>query len=263
MITKERLLALPELNLAGKVEQMTDMQFGYYVTSLNTFIDRIPSIADDMKSTLSTKAYSALSIQLKNAGNTLDKLHANNLAGQCRKLMGKIDNPGPAGVDHDETEAAVENLIQNISALSIEIQMSGHKPKPKSSAAGAAPAPVRRSNRPLILAVDNAIMFLNTLKKMLKDAPYEVHSLTSCDEALDYLQSNKPDMFLLDIEMPDMDGYELASRIKSSGQKAPIIFITANSAREYVDKAVDVGAVGLLMKPLRVNQLLEKIKEFI
>ena len=119
-----------------------------------------------------------------------------------------------------------------------------------------------RINKTSILAVDNAVMFLNTLKKLLQDHPYEVNTTTSCAGALEYLQVNRVDVILLDIEMPEMDGYELARRIKQSGQKAPIIFITANSAREYVDKAVAVGAVGLLMKPLRINQLLAKLKEF-
>jgi len=60
-----------------------------------------------------------------------------------------------------------------------------------------------------------------------------------------------------------MDGYELARRIKATGNSAPIVFITANSAREYVDKAINVGAVGLLMKPVRGHTLLAKVKEFI
>jgi response regulator of citrate/malate metabolism len=47
------------------------------------------------------------------------------------------------------------------------------------------------------------------------------------------------------------------------GQSSPIVFITANSAREYVDKALAVGAVGLLMKPIRANTLTAKIQEFI
>jgi len=106
-------------------------------------------------------------------------------------------------------------------------------------------------------------MFLNTLQKLLQDQPYDLEVTTSCSDALRYLQTNRPDVILLDIEMPEMDGYELATRIKREGNKAPIIFITANSAREYVDKAVQVGAAGLLMKPLRVNQLLAKLKELL
>jgi len=118
-----------------------------------------------------------------------------------------------------------------------------------------------RMNGPLILAVDNAVMFLSTLKRMLEDEPYELQCETSAEEALRFLESNRVDLIFLDIEMPDMDGYELARIIKRNGHSAPILFITANSDKEYLDKALEAGAAGLLVKPLRRNQLMEKLKE--
>jgi len=274
MITKERLLAIPDLNIAGKIERMSDMQFTAYVNSLNSFVDGIPTLSANMRSTLSSKAYSALALQLKNACTTLTKFHADKLVAQCNKHISTLSNAKEGSADHEAIEAFIEDFILSISALSIEIQMGTHRSSgtvstytpsaPRASAPVSTPAPSRPSGGyPSILAVDNAVMFLNTLKKMLSDAPYDLHCMTSCHEALQYLNNHRPDMFLLDIEMPEMDGYELARRIKSSGQRAPIIFITANSDRKYVDQAVEVGAAGLLMKPLRISQLLARIKEFI
>jgi CheY-like chemotaxis protein len=75
------------------------------------------------------------------------------------------------------------------------------------------------------------------------------------------LSRKKPDLILLDIEMPGMNGYELAHRLRVGGSDAPIIFVTANSAREYVNRAVEAGAAALLMKPLRSSQLLAKLRE--
>ena len=115
---------------------------------------------------------------------------------------------------------------------------------------------------PLILAVDNAVMFLSTLKRILEDEPYELHCETKAQDALTFLKSNRPDLILLDIEMPYMDGYELARTIKRSGVTAPILFISANSDKEYLDKALEAGAQGLLLKPLRRSQLMEKLKEY-
>ena len=116
---------------------------------------------------------------------------------------------------------------------------------------------------PLILAIDNAVMFLSTLKRILEDEPYELHCVSSAEDALSFLESNRPGIILMDVEMPDMDGYELARRIKRSGETAPILFITANSEKEYYDKAIEAGAAGLLLKPLRRNQLMEKLKELL
>jgi len=117
-----------------------------------------------------------------------------------------------------------------------------------------------KKEKPLILAVDNALMYLNTLKKLLRDTPYELFCTTSCEEALTYAKNNSVDLFLLDVEMTEMDGYELARKLRQSGLRAPILFVSANSEKEFLDRALKEGAAGLLVKPLRVNQLLEKIE---
>ncbi|MDR2532475.1 MAG: response regulator [Oscillospiraceae bacterium] len=294
MFTKESLLTIPELKLGSKLSSMSESQFGAYINDLNAFIDGFPALTDRMRQTLNASSYNLLAVSLMDTAEMLDKIYATDIAKDARNKAGALKANGDA-VDHDATEAYVERFILNVSSLSIDIQMAAHKkpvaaaPAPKRSVptiftAGLdkspAPAPPdsagakTKSGAPMIftagssqstaiLAVDNAIMFLNTLKKLLKDSPYDVHCATSGTEALEYIQTNRPGLFLLDIEMPDMDGYELARRIKSYGHTAPIIFVTANSARMYVDKAIAVGASGLLMKPLRANQLLAKLKEFI
>ena len=114
-----------------------------------------------------------------------------------------------------------------------------------------------------ILAVDNAEMFLNSLKRYLADTPYDLHCVTSGRDALKFLDDEKPDLILMDVEMPEMNGYEIARQIKQRGIRTPIVFITANSEQEDMDKAIQAGAASVLTKPFRTNQLLDKIKQFI
>jgi CheY-like chemotaxis protein len=106
-------------------------------------------------------------------------------------------------------------------------------------------------------------MFLSTLKRLLQDEPYELHCESTDKTVLEYLKKNRPDLFLLDIEMPGMGGYELAKQIKDMGQSAPIIFISANSDQEYIDNAKKAGAADMLIKPLRRAQLMETIMKYI
>ena len=279
MIDKNSYLRIPALNLSGKIESMTDAAFEAYVRNVNSFIDQFPSLASKTTAALDARDYGNVKKNLTDISLTLINLNAEDLASECRRISGKLGGI----VDHDAVEAALENFIQNVSTLSIDVQMamrgsSAGSPvtPPAQQRAPVMPKEVyqeprptmpvmaRPGSRPLILAVDNAIMFLNTLKRLLQDAPYDVQCVSSGEQALQFLRDKPcPDLFLLDIEMPGMDGYELARRIKSSGIRAPIIFITANSERKYVEKAIEVGAVGLVVKPLRAAQLVAKIKEHI
>jgi CheY-like chemotaxis protein len=264
MFSRESLLAVPEIKLAGKNALTSEGQFGIYAQTLNKFIDSLPAQTDQLRANFDAGKTAALYQNITDIIIALKGIYAEDMATKCRNQFDTLDKS-----DEDALEAFIENLIQSAGALSIDIQMATHSKAASRKQPGAAPPPAQaapgagRRNLPVILAVDNAIMFLNTMKKLLADAPYELHCVTSGDQALSFIQAARPDVFLLDIEMPDMDGYQLARRIKDSGQRAPIIFITANSARECVDRAIDVGAAGLLMKPLRVNQLLSKLKEFV
>lgn len=257
MLKKEHLLPIKDLKFAMKADSMSDADFKAYVQSLNSFIDGFPAQASKLRAAVEEKSYSALSRTLSEVCDVLRRILALDIAQEGRAQITKLQS---GSVNHDAAEAFVEQFILRISSLSIDVQMAEHAkpaapPPPR-------PAAAHTGRQAKVFAVDNAVMFLNTLTKLLQDHPYDLNCTTSVTEALQYLQNNRPDVILLDIEMPEMDGYELARRIKQGGQRAPIIFITANSAREYVDKAVAVGAAGLLMKPLRINQLLAKLKEF-
>lgn len=70
-------------------------------------------------------------------------------------------------------------------------------------------------------------------------------------------------MFILDREMLEMNGYELAEKIRSSGQTAPIIFLTGKAIEEYVIKAIKTGAADFTVKPVNNEHVLNKIKKYI
>ena len=114
-----------------------------------------------------------------------------------------------------------------------------------------------------ILAVDDVTFFLNALQTLLKETGYDLTCVDSGAAALRFLRNNNPDLFLLDIEMPEMNGYELARKIRESGQKAPIIFLTANSSHNHVMKAVEAGAVDFIVKPINKTHVINKIEKVI
>ena len=117
-------------------------------------------------------------------------------------------------------------------------------------------------NTKKILAVDDADIILHILNTFLRGGQYKLTSTTSGVAALSFLKKHRPDLFILDIEMPGMDGYELAQKIRAGGQTAPIIFLTGNSTEESVIKAMQVGAADFIAKPINKVKLLERIAKF-
>jgi CheY-like chemotaxis protein len=81
--------------------------------------------------------------------------------------------------------------------------------------------------------------------------------------ALKFLQNHRPDLFILDIDMPGMDGYELARKIREANQNAPILFLTGNAKKEYVFEAIRVGASDFILKPIDREIVLKRIGKFI
>jgi CheY-like chemotaxis protein len=278
MITKEQVLAISDLKLAGKPAVASQGQFELFAKTLNSFIDTFPSTAEKMQNAVDRQAYGDLSRGVADTFALLSKIYADDIVKEYRKKFDTLNKADEK--DYEALEAFVENFVLAVNSLSVDIQMAlkrpagvavRHSAPPVSRPAPqSSPSPATQvrggstwGGQPRILAVDNAVMFLNTMKRLLEGHHYELHCVTSGEEALQFIQNNRPDVFLLDIEMPGIDGYELARRIRSQGHNAPIIFITANSAREYVDKAAEAGGVAMLMKPLRINQLLGKLKEHI
>jgi len=114
-----------------------------------------------------------------------------------------------------------------------------------------------------ILAVDDMPLFLKNLKAMLQNMPYKIVCVTSAKDALRFIEKNQPDLFILDIEMPDINGYQLAKKIIGNGQKAPIIFMTGNSSPEDVEKALSIGASELIFKTMPKDDVIEIIQKYI
>src|SRR5437868_370186 len=101
-----------------------------------------------------------------------------------------------------------------------------------------------------ILLVDDNEGNLVTLSGVLGDLQYDMFPAQSGAAALRLLDSEIFSVILLDVNMPEMDGFELAAEIRKRTSSVPIIFLTAfDSDRETVDRAYSLGAVDYLVKP--------------
>ena len=116
-----------------------------------------------------------------------------------------------------------------------------------------------------ILIVDDTPINLRLLSSILTRAGYEVRKALNGETALRAAQSSLPDLILLDIMMPDMDGYQVCQQLKSNTQtrEVPVIFISALNTDWYKEKAYDVGGVGYITKPFKVEEILSCVEEIL
>ncbi len=106
----------------------------------------------------------------------------------------------------------------------------------------------------VLIADDDPIIRLD-LKQMLQDLDYEVISEAGDGyQALKEANDLNPDICILDVKMPGMDGIEVAARISQSGI-CPVVLLTAYSDKELVQRAQDAGVFGYLVKPFKFNDL--------
>ncbi len=103
------------------------------------------------------------------------------------------------------------------------------------------------------------------VKRILLADDYELLEARNAFEALDVLAKVHPDLILMDINMPEMDGYTLTARIKSlpDFERTPILALTANVMRGDKEKTLEAGCDGYIQKPIDIDQLTRVIERFI
>lgn len=116
-----------------------------------------------------------------------------------------------------------------------------------------------------ILIVDDDEMVLMALDELLKPEGYEVHTVLTGSEALKLIDKNGYDLLMLDIIMPQMDGFKLCNRIRKMEhyKETPIVFLTAKSREEDRVHGIEAGANLFLSKPISPDKLLMIISDTI
>jgi two-component system cell cycle response regulator DivK len=117
----------------------------------------------------------------------------------------------------------------------------------------------------LILVVEDQEDNRQILRDLLTSADYEMTEAENGQEALDAVAKQKPDLILMDIQLPIMDGYEATRRLKGNPayKDIPIIVVTSYALSGDEGKARDAGCDAYVTKPYSPRQLLAKIREFL
>jgi len=116
-------------------------------------------------------------------------------------------------------------------------------------------------NKTVLVVEDDDMSFLYLNQLFMLTKCNLVHARNG-SEALERFGSRQPDLILMDIQLPDMDGTEVTRKIRQSNRDIPIIAQTAGKSSEEQDKAIKAGCSAVLIKPFTMEKLFEVILRF-
>ena len=111
-----------------------------------------------------------------------------------------------------------------------------------------------------ILIIEDEFAVARGIEYALQQEGYHVRIARSGEEGLEFATQQAPDLVVLDVRLPGMDGFEVLRRLRASGSKAPVLFLTARD--DEVDKVIglELGADDYLTKPFGLRELMSRIK---
>lgn len=111
-----------------------------------------------------------------------------------------------------------------------------------------------------VLAVDDEQDFIHLFVKRFSKRNLDVHGVHSGEEALEYLDAHETDVVVLDVRMPGMDGLETLKEIRKRHPQVEVIMLTGHGSAESGLKGISLGAYDYVMKPFKIDDLLERIR---
>jgi two-component system cell cycle response regulator DivK len=117
----------------------------------------------------------------------------------------------------------------------------------------------------IVLNIEDNIDNRTLIRRILMAEGYEVAEAGNAGEALDALKSLHPDLILMDINMPEVDGYTLTSRIRamSGFENVPIVALTANVMRGDRERSLEAGCDGYIQKPIDTDLLPQQVERYL
>ena len=116
-------------------------------------------------------------------------------------------------------------------------------------------------NQKKILVVDDTKSYLFVLSETLRSAGFIVNTAGNGEEGLEAIKNNRPDLVLLDITMPVMDGIAMSKKLKEMDSKIPIIFLTNMSDIKHISEAMETSVDYIVKADVSADDVVVKVKD--
>jgi chemosensory pili system protein ChpA (sensor histidine kinase/response regulator) len=201
-------------------------------------------------------------LYLRSGTNSI-ALHVDDMVGSNQEIVVKAIGPQLQRIP-GITGATVLGTGEIVLILN-PVQLALKEVSVRPAIAHAAPKPQAAATQPTIMVVDDSLTVRKVTGRLLERQGYLVVTARDGVEAMEKLQELVPDVMLVDIEMPRMDGFDLTRNVRADARlsRVPIIMITSRTADKHQSYAKEVGVSHFLGKPYQEDDLLEKISGFL
>jgi two-component system OmpR family response regulator len=114
-------------------------------------------------------------------------------------------------------------------------------------------------NEARLLLVDDEDNLRSMLEAALRHSGFDVHPVANGRDAIDAVDTVKPDLVVLDVMLPDLDGFDVVKRLRTAGNRTPVLFLTARDATEDRVRGLTLGGDDYLVKPFSLEELVARI----
>jgi len=261
-----KLLTISELN-AKKIEAMEEEELNEYIENLNYFHENFHNQEQGLRSAVKIKHYAFVMQYLTGIEESLVKIHADSLLEDCQKqieLLKDFNN-----IRQEKLEMFAKYFLSTLSMLAADLKQL-HLPKhmPKKTKKESKDeihieieiiAPGASPDSKTILIVNKMKIFMSSIKSALGDANHKILGITSGIAALGYLRTSKPDLLIIDEELPGIDSFTFTKTIRDMGQMTPIIVTTSKITKESAVKFTEAGVADFIVKPITPGDVQKKI----
>jgi CheY-like chemotaxis protein/HPt (histidine-containing phosphotransfer) domain-containing protein len=265
MTARERLLKIDKISYKDDIGKMEAAALKTYSNELSDFVDDFSKQEPLLRNALEKMNYDVLRSVLKGLKSMLESIGAQEIARECPDCASET-----VKLEDNVNKLRIEKFISDVTMLSIDIQVALYKDENEEGAFSADDdenellfTDEQEDREIIILAVDDSPFLLNNLNQYLKKTDYKLVCAPSAKAAMKIIANIEPSLFIFDINMPEVDGYELAGMIQALGYTKPIIFLTGNADKQSVRKAILAGGSDFVVKPINKEQLLARIKKFV
>jgi len=266
-----KILTISDLE-AKYITQMDDDELCDYVSLLNKFEGEFKSQETGLRGAIKIKHYVFVIQWLTGILETLTKLHATQLANDCKNQI--AINKDFNNIRHEKLDVFINYLLSSMAVLSSDIKAlklpkkmfkSGEKSVEVEHIAVEVEilSPGSSPDSKLILIINKMTMFMNSFKNALGDKDHKLVGVSTAESALSYLKTVKPDMFIIDEDLPGTDCYVLIKIIRATGQLAPILFTASKIKKDKMVKYMEAGVADFIMKPITPADVKQKVSKYL